>query len=158
MFHAISLSLILAVLWMALSWHTEPLLLAFGAASVTLTVGIAARMGILDREAVPVHLALRSLLYWPWLLWEVVKANIDVAKVILHPKLPISPVLLKVQASQKTELGRSIYANSITLTPGTVAVGMGDHDITVHALTHDGADGLDGTMDAKVCWLEGERD
>lgn len=156
MFHAISLSLILAALWMTLSWHVEPLLLAFGVASVALSVGIAARMGILDREAVPVHLLPRSLLYWPWLMWEIVKANIDVAKVILSPSLPVSPILLKVKASQKTELGRSIYANSITLTPGTIAVGMGDDAITVHALTRDGADGLDGTMDAKVSWLEGE--
>ncbi len=156
MFHAVSLSLILAILWMALSWHTEPLLIGFGVASVLVAVGAAARMRILDAEAVPIHLLPRGLVYWVWLLREIVKANIDVAKVILHPKLPISPVMLKVPASQKTELGRSIYANSITLTPGTVAVGMGDDDITVHALTRDGAAGLDGTMDAKVRWLEGE--
>jgi len=154
-FHATSLSLTLAALWMTLSWHTEPLLLAFGVFSVALAVAVAARMKILDSEAIPVHMLRRGLVYWPWLLWEIVKANIDVAKVILNPRLPISPVLLKVPASQKTELGRSIYANSITLTPGTVAVGMGDADITVHALTREGADGLDGAMDAKVRWLEG---
>ena len=157
MFHAISLSLILAILWMTLSWHTEPLLLGFGIFSVLLTVGVAARMRILDAEAVPVHLLPRGVVYWLWLLWEIVKANIDVAKVIVNPKLPISPVMLKVPATQRTPLGRSIYANSITLTPGTVSVGMTEDEITVHALTREGAAGLDGTMDAKVRWLEGDK-
>lgn len=156
MFHAVSLSLILAALWMTLSWHTEPLLLGFGLGSIVLTVAMAWRMRILDREGVPLHLLPRSLVYWPWLLWEIVKANIDVARIIVSPKLPISPVLLKVPASQKTDLGRVIYANSITLTPGTFAVGMSDGTITVHALTREGADGLDGSMDAKATWLEGE--
>jgi multicomponent Na+:H+ antiporter subunit E len=158
-FHAASLSLILALLWMSLSWHVEPLMLAFGAASVVACVAIVRRMGILDGEAIPIHLTLRGLRYWPWLLWEIVKANIAVARVILHPRLPISPVLFTVKASQRTELGRSIFANSITLTPGTVAVGTYDDTITVHALTRDGAAGLidDDTMDAKARWLEDGR-
>jgi multicomponent Na+:H+ antiporter subunit E len=95
------------------------------------------------------------LLYWPWLLWEIVKANWDVAKIIANPSLPISPTMMRVRASQKTDLGKAIYANSITLTPGTLSVGLEGDEITIHALTRAGADGVvEGTMDRKVTELE----
>ncbi len=155
MFHAISLSAALAALWMLLSGHTESHLLGLGGLSVVLTVWIVKALGILDREAIPVHLLLRTIAYWPWLLWEIVKANWDVAKIILNPSLPISPTLMRVTASQKTDLGKAIYANSITLTPGTLSVNLEGDQITIHAITREGADGVaEGTMDRKVIWLE----
>jgi multicomponent Na+:H+ antiporter subunit E len=81
---------------------------------------------------------------------------VDVARRILDPKLPISPRLIKVKATQKRDLGRVIYANSITLTPGTVSVKMDGDEITVHALTREAAEGVEtGAMDAKVTRLEG---
>jgi multicomponent Na+:H+ antiporter subunit E len=152
---AISLSVALAALWMLLSGHTESHLLALGALSVVLSVGVVRALGILDRETIPVHLLGRALLYWPWLLWEIVKANWDVAKIIANPSLPISPTMMRVRASQKTDLGKAIYANSITLTPGTLSVGLEGDEITIHALTRAGADGVvEGTMDRKVTELE----
>ncbi len=104
----------------------------------------------------PTHLLPRLLLYAPWLVWEVVKANIDVARRILTPSLPISPRMIKVKAGQQSDLGRVIYANSITLTPGTVSVDVEDDTILVHALTKEAADGVEtGEMDRKVTRLEG---
>jgi multicomponent Na+:H+ antiporter subunit E len=156
MAHAISLGAVLFGLWLLLSGHYTPLLLGFGVASCVLVVLISARMDVVDREGHPIHLGPRALTYWPWLLVEIVKANIDVAKRIVDPKLPISPTMLRVKASQKTEVGRVIYANSITLTPGTVSVDLEGDMIEVHSLTAEGAEALlEGEMDRRVTAMEG---
>ena len=55
-------------------------------------------------------------------LWELIKSNIDVAKRIISPKLPINPGIVKVKTKLKSPLGRAVLANSITLTPGTLTV------------------------------------
>jgi multicomponent Na+:H+ antiporter subunit E len=156
MIHKGSLVGVLFGMWLLLSGHFEPLLLGFGAASCLLVVLIAYRMDVVDREGHPTHIWHRALLYWPWLLLEIAKSNFAVARLILHPNLPISPVLLQVSASQKTDLGQVIYANSITLTPGTVSVELEDGKILVHALTEEGATALEtGEMDRRVVALEG---
>jgi multicomponent Na+:H+ antiporter subunit E len=60
--------------------------------------------------------------YLPLFLWEVVKANIDVAYRIIHPRLPISPGIVKVRTTLKSDTALTFLANSITLTPGTMSV------------------------------------
>src|SRR3546814_8150937 len=113
-------------------------------------------MDVIDKEGHPIQLGFGALTYWPWLLLEIVKSNIDVARRILDPALPISPTMIRVKASQKTELGRVIYANSITLTPGTVSVQLADGTIEVHSLTAEGAESLEeGEMDRRVTAMEG---
>ena len=90
------------------------------------------------------------------LLKEIVLSNIAVARVILDPRLPIHPRILRVEASQKTDVGRVTYANSITLTPGTVTLDVRDGKLLVHALTTGSAEGLlTGEMDRRVARLEG---
>jgi multicomponent Na+:H+ antiporter subunit E len=154
--YTISLTLVLFGVWMLWSGHTTPLLIAFGILSCLLVVAIVRRMGIVDRESVPVELTPRALLYLPWLLWEIVKANIHVARRILDPRLPISPRIIKVKAGQRHDIARVIYANSITLTPGTVSIDMEGDEITVHALTEEAARGVQtGEMDRRVSRLEG---
>jgi multicomponent Na+:H+ antiporter subunit E len=92
----------------------------------------------------------------PWLLWEIAKANVDVARRVLSRRPAIAPSLLRVRAGQRGDLGRAIYANSITLTPGTVSIEVAGDEITVHALTAEAADGLrTGEMDRKVTDYEG---
>ena len=77
-------------------------------------------------------------------------------KVILHPGLPISPTMTVVRASQKTPAGLATYANSITLTPGTITVEVNGNEFTVHAIVRDGAlDVEDGRMDRRVSRFEG---
>lgn len=154
---SISLWVFLFVFWFLLSGHTEPLLLGFGAFSCALVVYIAHRMDVIDHEGHPSHLSFKIIPYWIWLCWEIIKANIDVAKVIISPKMPISPVMFKTKASQTRELGQVIYANSITLTPGTIAVDLEDGVLEIHALTIEGAEGvLTGDMDRRVCKVKGE--
>ncbi len=157
MLHAFSLTLALSVLWLLLSGHfADPTLLGLGLVSVLAVVAIARRMDVLDHEGHPIQLSWRGLLYWPWLLKEIALANIDVAKAILRLPGGIEPTVFKVRASQTSELGRVIYANSITLTPGTVTIAVEDDLLTIHALTTGAAEGLEsGEMDRRVCRVEG---
>ncbi len=157
MVHAISLALVLFALWLLLSGHYVPLLIGLGALSVLLGVTIALRMDVVDREGHPIHLSPKALLYWSWLAWEIVKSNVDVARRILSPTLPISPTVIRLKASQNSELGKVIYANSITLTPGTVSIDIDGDKIEVHALTREAAQALrTGDMDRRVTRFEGD--
>lgn len=153
---AAALFLLLLGVWLLASGHYTALLIGFGVASSAAVVLLAVRMGIVDREGMPVHLLGRGLLYVPWITWEVFKANVDVARRILSPKLDISPRLIEVSTSQRTDLGRVLYANSITLTPGTVSIQVRGDRITVHAIAGEVADSLAaGEMDRRVTRMEG---
>ncbi len=102
MARTVSLAVVLYGFWLLLSGHLhDPLLLGLGAASCLLVVYIAKRMEVIDHESHPIHLGWRIITYFPWLAWEIVKANIAVAKVIIDPKLPISPVLIRLRSGQK---------------------------------------------------------
>ena len=130
-------------------------MLAFGMVSVLLVVYICRRMGTLDREGHPVHLIMGAFRYWPWLVKEIVKANIDVARIVLSRDPPISPTVATLRASQRSVEGRVTYANSITLTPGTVTIRVDDEEVEVHALTHAGIEALEtGEMDRRVTEME----
>ncbi len=154
--HAISLGLFLAVIWLLLSGHYTLLLISFGLLSVALVVLLALRMDVVDHEGHPLHLNSKALvIYWCWLLKEIFISNIYVCRLILSPKMPISPTVIALRSSQSSDLARVIFANSITLTPGTVTIDV-DGDITeVHAITEETATSLlQGSMDRKVTALE----
>ena len=142
--------------WLLLSGHFDAALMTYGALSSALVVALVAHLGVLDVEALPVHLGIRPFLYYiPWLMKEIVLSNNAVARVILDPRLPIHPRILRVEASQKTDVGRVTYANSITLTPGTVTLDVRDGQLLVHALTTESAAGLlTGEMDRRVSQFE----
>jgi len=145
----------LMAVWLLLSGHFDATLITYGVLSCIGVVALMAHLEILDREALPWHLGLRFFLYLPWLLKEVVLSNIAVAKVILSPSLPIHPRILRIAASQKTQVGQVVYANSITLTPGTVTLDVRDGHFLVHALTTESAEGLlTGEMDRRVAHLD----
>ncbi|MGH6925495.1 MAG: Na+/H+ antiporter subunit E [Propylenella sp.] len=151
-----SLAGLLFVFWLALSGHYTPWLVGMGILSALATAFAAYRMDVADREGHPIELALRTPAYHPWLAWEVAKSAWGVTKVILSPRLPISPTMTVVRASQRTAAGIATYANSITLTPGTITVGVNGDQLTVHALVAEGANDLEaGAMDARVRSFEG---
>ena len=131
-------------------------MLALGAGSIAAVGWITHRMDAIDQETHPIHLAGKALSYFPWLLLEIVKANIDVAKAIINPNMPIEAKILRVDGSQHTDIGLVTYANSITLTPGTVTIWDDGTRRDVHALTPAAADSLlSGEMDRRVTKLEG---
>jgi multicomponent Na+:H+ antiporter subunit E len=151
-----SLAVVLFLLWLGLSGHYTPFLLSTGAGAAVLCVVIAVRMGVADAEGHPIHLAWAAFSYFPWLLLEIAKSAWEVSKIILNPRLPISPTMTKVEASQRTTVGVVTYANSITLTPGTITTGVQGNVLTVHAVTRASALDLEaGAMDARVAQFEG---
>ena len=154
--HAISLGLSLFGVWLLLSGHYTPLIILLGVLSVVLCVYIVLRMETCDHETHPIHLTTRAVMYWPWLAIEIVKANIDVAKRVFSAGPNISPTVFTVKSSQKTELGQVIYANSITLTPGTTTMDIDKGTFVVHTIAKDVGDDLSaGEMDRRVSLLEG---
>jgi len=84
----------------------------------------------------------RVALYMPYLLWEIAKANLAIAYVVLHPDLPIDPEMVEFDAAVWSSLPVTTLANSITLTPGTVTVDVSKRHFTVHTLTRDAREGL----------------
>ena len=149
----------LAASWLLWSGHFgKPFILALGGLSCLFCLWICLRMRIVDEEGAPVHLGIRPLLYAPWLIKEIVKSNVEVTKIVLSPEMKLQRNLIEVGAHPKTALGKVILANSITATPGTVAVSLEDDRILVHALSFEGAEeDLSGEMDRRVCKLEGSR-
>jgi multicomponent Na+:H+ antiporter subunit E len=77
---------------------------------------------------------LRFAVYIPWLLWQLVVANVQVALVILHPKLPIEPQVVRFKKHLPHPVARVLLANSITLTPGTVTMDIDEDEYIVHCL------------------------
>ena len=151
MTHIISLTFTLFLLWLGLSGHFEPLMIAIGVVSVFLVVFIALRMEVVDHESHPIHLTGRLFRFWGYLSHEIILSNIDVIKRILTPGKSISPQMITLPLAQKSDLAKVIYANAITLTPGTVSVQLDDDTITVHALSKEAADALKtGDMASRV--------
>ncbi len=156
--YTVGLFLSLFGIWLLWSGIYNSLLISLGGISCLFVAFVAVRLDINDNEGSVIGLAFRMIVYLPWLLWAIAKANVDVTARILSPRLRINPKLVEVKSGQKTALGQVIYANSITLTPGTVSVDVGEGRILVHALTSESAEDLQtGEMDRKVTGLEGSR-
>lgn len=147
-----SFAVLLFLFWVFLSGHLSPLLLGLGAASAALAFYLAQRMNVIDHESYPVHLSSRFPGLLLYLFREIIKANLDVAKRIVSFKdSSISPQLIEIPQSQKTDLAAVIYANAITLTPGTVTIKLSEKSLTIHALSKDGADELaTGAMSKEI--------
>ncbi len=155
MAHSVSAFLSLFVFWLLLSGYFTPFLMIAGAGCAAAVVLFTRRMQVLDPEGQPLQLVLRSVPYWFWLLVEILKAGWVVSCLILNPRLPISPTVVRFKPSQKTAVGLVTHANSITLTPGTITVLADADEFVVHALTRGAAQGAIGSeMDARVLAVE----
>lgn len=136
------LTLALAVTWLLWSGNFKPLLLLLGIVSVALTLALAQRMELMRREYFTLDLIPSMLRYWAWLLREIVRANLSVARIILTPSLPISPTMVTIRSPCSGLIGQATLANSITLTPGTLTVDAHEGELRVHCLTFAGARAL----------------
>lgn len=153
--HTIYLSLFLAAFWLLISDYNTILILSIGAVSIAFVLYIAHRMDVVDHESQPLHLTINLPGFYAWLIKEIICANILVVKHIWLGNKTISPTLATIKANQKTDIGKVIYANSITLTPGTVSVALEDGRIMVHALVRKSIKDLEaGEMDRRVTQLE----
>ena len=140
--HILSLGALLFALWLGLSGQLDASMLSLGIVSTLLIVYLAHRMDVIDQEIYPAHMTVLLLRFWVFLVREVIIANIDVIKRIFRPGKNISPQLFELPLTQKTDLSRVIYANAITMTPGTVSVNLDKKTITVHTLSIEAADEL----------------
>ena len=153
--HTLSMALILGAIWLLLSGHYSPLLLGFGAVSCGLVLFLAGRMAAIDHETQPLHLLGVLPGYWLWLLGEILRSNLDVARRILRPGPGIAATLRRIPVDEKTELGQTIFANSLTLTPGTVSVALTHGTVEVHGLVRDNVERLaGGEMQRRVLAME----
>ena len=155
----LTLFVILFVGWLLMSGHYNGLLIGLGVASCALCAWLSLRIGATDSEGLPIHLFSRLFPYLTWLIGEIILSNIATAKIILRGTA--DPEIFEVPANQTTSAGLANYANSITLTPGTVTVDIdeaktGTSRFLVHALHPQfGDDVRGGDMDRRNCGLEG---
>ena len=149
-------ALILAALWLLMSGLYKPLILSFGAISVLLVVVVVRRMDKVDSDRLEIHLKpFGFFAYIFWLLVEVAKANWAVTKIILSPAMPIRQHLFWVPTTQKSDLAQVVFANSITLTPGTITVETEENRFMVHAVAYGEGDmAALADMDARVTATE----
>jgi len=152
-------AVLLMAVWLILSGHYDFLHILYGVISVALVIGLNLRLrGIPLVENQPAGMARiridRLVVYLPWLLWQIIQSGVYVAYVVLHPRMPIDPEILRFRSRQPGVMAKVILGNSITLTPGTLTLDIRGDDFTVHALTKDTARGLyEGSMPAWVASL-----
>ena len=150
---SVTLFIVLFVFWLLMSGYYTPLILSLGVISCLLCVYLTIKGKFLDNETLPIYFFPRLIQYTLWLIKEILKSNIQTAKVIIMKSE--EPELFSVKATQKTNEGKVTYANSITLTPGTVTTQIKNDIFEVHALTKDfGDDVRSSEMDKMVTWLE----
>ncbi len=156
MVRLLAMGLGLFALWLLLSGLFKPLLIGLGVLSCAITMAIAHRMGIFKRTVgTPRQSVVKFTTYLGWLAIEIAKSNWAVSKVILARSLSLQQSLFNVPTSQQSDLGKVLFANSITLTPGTITVETEDGSFLTHALTDDAAD-MDALaeMDSRVTAIE----
>jgi len=152
--YLISLGLLLALLWLSISGVYKPQIIALGAASVVLVVWLSRRMDVVGVEHNPVLYSWRLLVYWAWLIVEIVKANLTVVGLVLNPSR-IGPRIVTVPVPHDNAVAKVTYANSCTLTPGTVTLLLEETELTAHVLDAGSAEDLQsGRMATKISWLE----
>lgn len=155
--YAASLATVLVLLWLGISGVYKPLILGLGVASIALVVWISRRMDVVGVEHNPALYSWRLPLYWGWLVWQIIVANFQVAACALRPSR-IQPGVVRVPVPQKTAVGKVTYANSVTLTPGTVTLFLSADEMTVHALHPGSREDLEsGRMAEQILWLEAGR-
>ena len=143
-------------LWLHLSGRFDTFHLALGVGSVLLVMWMNAPLKqtqlysgdtfAWDRANYPALLA-----YLPWLGWEILLGSIQVAYLVLHPRMPVEPCLIYFRVNLPNLAARVTLGNSITLTPGTVTIRIRGNEFVVHALTRASAESLvQGTMPLRV--------
>lgn len=160
----LALFALLFAFWLVLSDHWDAQGLLMGAVSCALVVAISAdRLLRVGGSGADFGISLARLSPWRivryalWLLREVVEANVQVARIVLHPRMPIDPCLLRFRTGFRNAIPQVVLAHSITLTPGTVTIDLADGEYLVHALVPGSADAVvTGSMQQGIAEAFGE--
>ena len=98
------------------------------------------------KELLALRLLPQGIGYFFVLVWEVAKANWEAVKLIVSPKYEVEPLLVTFRTNLKTDLARTVLANSITLTPGTITVELTEDEFKVHCLDKEMAEGIEDSV------------
>lgn len=152
--HYVIIAVTLYFFWLLLSGHYTLMLMTLGLVSVALVTWFLKRMDDVDGEPGLLKPSFKLLQYLIWLFLLVIKSNIEVARLILNPALPIHPTWARLDTKVSTPLHKTLYANSITLTPGTLTTDVKDEHFIVHSLTKEGVEELrEGEMENRILRL-----
>lgn len=155
--NVLRLAVVLALFWLVLSGVYTPMMLGFAAASVALVAWLSRRMDIVDHEGQLLDLGRRAPVYLVWLGGQILLSAWDVTRRIWTGRPAVSPAMGRVATSGMSPLTQVTYANSITLTPGTLSVAVHDEHIDIHALDEGLIEGLrDGAMARRARSVVGE--
>ncbi len=163
--HMAGLAFVLFAFWMILSGRTETKFVIYGILTVVITTWITYPLLLVSNKdgskkyfVFGVSLP-KAVLYFFWLMWQLVEANIDVLLATTSQELNIDPKIVRFSFKADNPMASVVLANSITLTPGTVTINVTDEGVyEIHALTTGAAAGvLDGGMQKKVAELYGEK-
>ncbi len=144
-------ALFVATVWLLLSGHYTALILSLGGLSVLIVTWFIRRMDRVDGELGVLPMRPRLLYYLLWLMWQVVLSNIDLVRRIWDPTLPIRPTWRRLDIKVTSVPAKTLYANSITLTPGTLTTDVREDHFLVHSLSPDGIDELrKGGMEKQI--------
>jgi multicomponent Na+:H+ antiporter subunit E len=158
--------------WLLLSGHYDVTHISMGVFSAALVVLINLRLRkyyffeeeiaetrAMIRGIFPTPLRfVRVLFYIPWLILQIIVASLQVAAVVLNPKMPVDPALVRFKTKLPTLASKVILANSITLTPGTITIQLEDDQFLVHALMDVSSTGIiDGSLPGEVAKLYEKR-
>ncbi len=158
MLHAVGLFAVLFGTWIVLSGHFTPFLLIAGGICAALTVAITLRMEVFDRQRQTFIPPWRLPLYLLWLAWQIIIWSLIVSRKVLAPKIDIDPVLERIPSGQRSDIAKVIYANSITLTPGTISTDVSGGEVEVHALNQAAMEDLKtDDMSRRVSALESKQ-
>jgi multicomponent Na+:H+ antiporter subunit E len=155
--HMTKWTILLSTFWLLLSGYIQPLLLGFGAVSVIVVLFVLKRMDDVDQEKQEIGTGLRLIRYIPWLTWQIMSSSLQVTKLIWGSADKVSPSLATIKADHIPANRRALYANSITLTPGTLSVDLVGDEITVHALQKSSIEELEQkVMENKITQIWGK--
>jgi multicomponent Na+:H+ antiporter subunit E len=148
------------IMWVVFSGKFDPFHLTLGVISSLIVAFMSTDLLITSTKirSIPVLWG-RFILYFPWLLWQIVLANIHVLKLVFDPKMmeKINPQMVHFKSRLNNDMALVTFANSITLTPGTITVSLSLYgDFAVHAIDDDCAASLPGEMEDKVGHIFGE--
>ena len=165
MVHMTGLALVLFAFWMVLSGRTETKFVVYGILTAVVTTWVTYPLLLVPNKdgskkyyvfgfSIP-----KMIMYFFWLMWQLVLANIDVLLATTGQELNIDPKVVRFRFKADNPMASVVLANSITLTPGTVTMNVTDDGVyEIHALTVGAAAGvLDGGMQKKVADLYGEK-
>ena len=151
MLHYWILALVLYVFWLLLSGQYSILFFCLGAVSMALVILLQKRMDTIDKEPIQVHIGLEFIHFTCWLIGELIRSNLQLARIILDPKMPVKPVWKRLDVSLTSPAARTLYANTITLTPGTLTTDVKENYFLIHTLNSEFMQDLEtGEMEERI--------